>query len=122
MNCKDCRHWQGRKYDHWGDCYCVLAILEPKLLDCYMSNEYGTITRVFNVPFDPHEIKYWINDSLFRKLYNQISFMSAYIRLDKYKRDDIVYDYKNGERIGKLWIKFFQTHRDFGCWEYYNAK
>jgi hypothetical protein len=30
-------------------------------------------------------------------------------------KDDIVYDVRNGERMGRVKLKFFQTHKEFTC-------
>jgi len=117
MKCSECMFWQGNKYGDWADCYRVIGKLEPDLLCCYKTNEWGTIERFFDVPFDPHEVKYWIHDPLWHKLYLGIKIDRLGVRVVEEIRDDIVYDQKNGERVGRLKLRYFQTHRDHVCGE-----
>jgi hypothetical protein len=130
MMCKECKHWQGTKYSEWGDCHRVVAQLQPLLLDCYQTNEYGTIERFFTVPFDPHDAKYWSGSSSWRKLYNEIPNLDPWVsplrsdwklpegvRVIVETKDDIIFDNQNGERIGKLKVKYFQTNKNYDCEE-----
>lgn len=113
MQCKDCKHWQGTKYSEWGDCYRVVAHLEPLLLDCYLTNEYGTVERFFTVPFDPHDAKYWSGNSSWKTLYDRIS--DPHVIIIEETKNDIIFDNQNGERIGKLKLKYFQTNKEYEC-------
>jgi hypothetical protein len=119
MKCRDCKYWQGTKYSEWGDCNRVVAHLEPLLLDCYQTNEYGTIERFFTVPFDPHDAKYWSGNSSWRTLYTEILInpLSTHrlVRVVEETKDDIIFDNQNGERIGKLKVKYFQTNTEYEC-------
>ena len=115
MKCKECEHWQGNKYSTWADCYCVVAHLQPSLSDCYLTNEYGTIERFFEVPFDPHDIKYWIHNSFWHRLYLDAAVTCIGVRMKEEVRDDIVYDHKKGERTGRLKLRYYQTHKDYEC-------
>lgn len=119
MECRNCKFWQGTKYSEWGDCYRVISQLDDDITSCYLANEYGTIERFFSVPFDPHEVKYWIRSPSFLKIYGKIGDKLPFlgVRVEIVRKDDIVYDTKNGERTGKLKLKFFQTHKDYSCKE-----
>jgi hypothetical protein len=128
MKCKDCKHWQGTKYSKWGDCNRVVLALEPNLGYCFLSNEYGTVERYFTVPFDPHDVKYWSVNPTWRKLYDSIIYKTNNpdlineaggkfegVRVIEEIRDDIIFDRHNGERVGKLKLRYFQTHKEFEC-------
>lgn len=118
MQCFNCKHWQGNKYTKWGDCFRVIAKLEPKLCDYYLTNDYETVEQFFSVPFDPHELKYWIYNPHWLKLYNNVgSGCPTGVRMKVQSRDDIMYDNKGGERTGKLKLRYFQTHKDYSCEE-----
>ena len=39
------------------------------------------------------------------------------VRLEVETRDDVVYDQKNGERVGRLKLLYFQTRNDYNCEE-----
>jgi hypothetical protein len=119
MKCKDCKHWQGSKYSEWGDCNRVVAHLEPLLLDCFLTNEYGTVERFFTVPFDPHDVKYWFRNVSWLKLYTKILPLDlpSGVRIVEEVKDDIIFDSQNGERIGKLRLKYFQTNKEYTCYE-----
>ena len=115
MNCKNCKHWQGTKYSEWGDCYCIIRHIEPNLEACYLSNEYGTVIRYFSVPFDPHDYKYWSLNHYWKKLYGNIKSNKLGVKMIELSKNDILFDYKGGERVGKVPLKFFQTYRRFHC-------
>lgn len=117
MQCKDCGHWQGHKYSEWGDCYCIISKLEPNLSACYLTNDYGTVEKFFDVPFDPHDAKYWNMNPYWKALYKQAysNLTKLGIRVKEEVRDDIVYDDNGGERLGRLKLHYFQTHKDFTC-------
>lgn len=117
MKCKDCRNWQGCKGAEWGDCNRVVAALEPRLLDCYKTNDEGMIVEFWGVPFDPHEVKYWSNHQEFCELYktvgDEIPFLG--VKLQKNEREDLLFDNNGGEKLGNITYKHFQTHKDFEC-------
>ena len=118
MKCFECKFWQGNKYSDWADCYRVIGQLEPNLLCCYQTNEWGTIERFFDIPMDPHDVKYWTFNELWKKLYDKLCSYDSIrlgVRTRKETRDDIVYDQKNGERVGRLKLTYFQTHKDYEC-------
>ena len=114
MKCKNCKHWQGTKYSEWGDCYRVVSTLEPELENCCLTNEYGTIVGRFTLPFDPHDAKYWTFNPFWSRLYDAIGLVDG-VRAIEETKDDIIFDHQNGERVGKLTLKFFQTHKEYEC-------
>ena len=116
--CRNCKSWQGTKYSEWADCYSIVLALNPALDTCSLSNEFGTILQYFKVPFDPHDVKYWNFDPAFRCLYDEMtndSLDRLGIRVEEKVIDDVVYDRENGERVGRLKLKYFQTHKEFTC-------
>jgi hypothetical protein len=120
MKCKNCKHWQGYQGAEWGDCYRILLELQPDLGDCYTTNEYGTIERFFDIPFDPHDAKYWNFDPVWKTLYDMVKIDVQGVRCIVETRDDIVYDGNGGERTGRLKLRYYQTHKDFQCEEGYD--
>lgn len=118
MKCKDCKNWQGTKYSQWGDCYRVVLALNPDLECCFLSNEHGTVEQYFTVPFDPHDVKYWNFNPYWKTLYDAMSNKSIAqlgVRVQEDTVDDIIFDRENGERVGRLKLKYFQTHRGYEC-------
>lgn len=117
MDCKNCKYWQGTKYSEWGDCYRVVAELEPYLLDCYQTNEHGTVDKFFEVPFDPHDAKYWINNSSWKKLYKNAYWgpLPPGVKVIEETVNDVIFDSQNGERVGKLKLRYFRTHKEYEC-------
>ena len=117
-NCGRCKHWQGSK--ECGDCYRVIGSLQPKLFLCY--NQLDEDTReYFKVPFDPHDIKYWIYNERFMTLYLitlALSIKSG-IRRVSVREEDMKYDQHGAERIAVVKLHYFQTNRDYVCnqWE-----
>jgi hypothetical protein len=116
MNCKDCKYWQGAKRDEWGDCYRVLGEIEPKLFLCYQNITEDT-RKYWNVPFDPHDVKYWIHDDRFMKYYLE-ALESPYVRIEAKAEEDIRYNQYNGERMGNFVIYYIQTNQLFNCEQY----
>jgi len=115
MKCKDCKHWQGTKYSEWADCYRIVRDLEPDLECCYLTNAHGTVTEYFTVPFDPHDIKYWNFNPIWKKLYDNLILAKLGVRMVEEVVDDVIYDQSMGERIGKLRLRYFQTHKEYEC-------
>ena len=112
MKCNECRHWQGTKYSTFGDCFRVVMALSPELETCFLDGVN------FSVPFDPHDVKYWVHNELWKKMYVHLCKCATPrkgVRAVQETRDDIVYDQKNGERVGRLKLTYFQTHRDYEC-------
>ena len=120
MNCKDCKYWQGTKRDEWGDCYRVLGTIEPKLFLCY-KEIYEGAREYWRVPFDPHDVKYWMHDERFMKYYHS-ALESPFIKLEVKVEEDIRYNQYNGERVGKFVIYYVQTHKLFYCERYKEIK
>jgi hypothetical protein len=56
----------------------------------------------FTVPFDPHEIQYWLHSPFMRTLY-----ITAILRAE------IIDGIRVDEEDEVTW--FYQTHRDFDC-------
>jgi len=117
MKCSNCKFWQGRKGADWGDCYRVITKVEPKLEGSVVVNDNDVVLRRFNVPFDPHDIKYWLWNSQFMELYRNMEVSQLGIRIEDTIEDDILYDQSNGERVGRLKLRFIQTHKDYECKE-----
>ena len=117
MQCINCRFWQGRKGADFGDCYRVIAKVEPKLEGSVVVNDNDVVLRRFNVPFDAHDIKYWMWNSEFMELYRNMKVSQLGIRIEDTIEDDILYDQSNGERVGRLKLRFIQTHKDYECKE-----
>jgi hypothetical protein len=120
MKCKDCKFWQGNKHSEWADCYRVIGQLNEYITSCYMSDDHGAITAFFKLPFDPHDIKYWQHNEIWYRL-----FCNAVVQADQtdgvrtvvQTRDDVKFDQKGGEAIGRLKCYYFQTHKDYDCKE-----
>jgi hypothetical protein len=93
----------------------VVAKLIPDLECCYLFDEDRMIERYFNVPFDPHDYKYWSLNPYWKALYNNYQADKLGLREQVITKDDIVYDVRNGERMGRVKLKFFQTHKEFTC-------
>jgi hypothetical protein len=72
----------------------------------------------FQVPFDPHDVKYWNFSPAFAAIYDEMKTENMAVlgvRVEERVVDDIIYDRDNGERVGRLKIKFFQTHKEYEC-------
>ena len=107
MRCHECVRWQGRKGHKFGDCYCILDIIIPDVIN--MCNFFGFKLRT---PFDPHDCKYF--DPFLRKQLEAVAVPKG-VRKDIRLEEDIIYDEQGGERIAKVKVTYFQTHRDFSC-------
>ena len=118
--CLNCKYWQGK--EEWGDCYRVIGSLQPKLFLCY--NQLDEDTReYFKVPFDPHDIKYWIYNERFMKLYYNIIYeYGCMIRKYIVREEDMKYDQHGAERVAVVKLHYFQTNKDYICerWEELN--
>ena len=131
MTCKDCSKWQGNKYSKWGDCNHVIGVLCPGLLDQYTTNEYGTMDKVFTLPFDPHDIKYWKWHGEWKNLYYDLvlntmtiegnpgyywfDWYNDQVRIVENTREDVIYDYNRGERIDMVKYYYLQTRKEYTC-------
>jgi hypothetical protein len=95
----------------------VVSVLNPDLECCFLSNEYGSVIKYFETPFDPHDAKYWNFNPMWRTLYEAMDDdnLQDGVRVKEVTVDDIVYDRENGERVGRLKLKYFQTRRDYVC-------
>ena len=108
MSCKDCRNWQGRDGE-WGDCNWVLGCIMPLLYYEQHSFKEGIYLRF---PFDPHDVKYF--DPILRRVLVNCTVPDG-VRKDIVREDDLVFDDFGGERIAKVKVVYFQTHRDYQC-------
>jgi hypothetical protein len=121
MKCSGCLHWQGNKYSEWGDCYRVISKVKPDLSCCYLLNESDIAERYFEIPFDPHDYKYWSRNPYWRTLYedaiDEVVVFDKHpgVRVVTHVKDDIVFDAQNGERVGKLRLHYFQTNKEYTC-------
>jgi len=118
-NCGNCKHWQGK--EEWGDCYRVIASLQPKLFLCY--NQIDEDTReYFKVPFDPHDVKYWVYNNRFLNLYHKATWdvwLGSGLICYVIKEEDMKYDQHGAERLAVVKLHYFQTNKDYVCnqWE-----
>ena len=113
--CLNCKYWQGK--EEWGDCFRVIASLQPKLFLCY--NQIDEDTReYFKVPFDPHDVKYWVYNERFMKLYHNVE-RNKYVGRSMVKEEDMKYDQHGAERLAVVKLHYFQTNKDYKCslWE-----
>ena len=117
-NCGNCKHWQGK--EKWGDCYRVIGSLQPKLFLCYNQLDEDT-KEYFKVPFDPHDIKYWIYNDRFMTLYLMTLALSIKPGLHRVSvmEEDMKYDQHGAERLAVVKLHYFQTNKDYKCslWE-----
>ncbi|MFA9409336.1 MAG: hypothetical protein ACERKJ_10975 [Candidatus Dadabacteria bacterium] len=65
--CNCCIHYQKVKGKKYNDCYMVMGELVPRFFDCISDLGYN-----FELPFDPHDAKYYTNSLTFKKLYNKL--------------------------------------------------
>ena len=97
-NCSTCKYWQGNsKFNTWADCYRIVGILQPKLFE-FCKNERGFL---FNIPFDPHEIRYYDHDSPIHKYLKELEIPVG-VR-------------KQVTKYGKNKLVFLQTAKGFKC-------
>jgi hypothetical protein len=73
------------------------------------------VNRYFDVPFDPHDYKYWSLNPYWKKLYNNYKVDRLGVRDRVVKKDDIIFDHEGGERVGLVSLRFFQTHKEYTC-------
>lgn len=102
----------GKHYSEWGDCYHVVAHLEPKLKGCI--TDYGAF---LSTPFDPYNEKYYTRSRLFGKLYHRVKTMEL---PDKIRRvflntKDLVFNEENNGETRTVTRCFFQTRKDYTC-------
>ena len=120
--CINCKHWQGK--EEWGDCYRVIGSLQPKLFLCYNQLDEDT-KEYFKVPFDPHDIKYWIYNDRFMTLCLMTLALSIKpgLRRVSVMEEDMKYDQHGAERLAVVKLHYFQTNKDYKCnlWEKNNG-
>ena len=120
--CLNCKYWQCanrlRDRTSYSDCYRVIASLQPKLFLCY--NQIDEDTReYFKIPWDPHDLKYWIYNERFMKWYNKIIWNDIRVRRVIVVEEDMKYDQHGAERLARVGLHYFQTNKDYVCnqWE-----
>jgi hypothetical protein len=64
------------------------------------------------VPFDPHECKYY--EPSLKEDMMKVELPIG-VRRDVVKREDVVFDDLGGERIAKVKVVHFQTHKNYDC-------
>lgn len=109
--CKNCANWNGRI--EYGDCYCVIGELEPKLLECYSDNGYQ-----LQLPFDPHDAnKYYTKSSKFRVLYNKIKKQTLPdgIRRVLAKEKDVNFTEDGAPKTFTSEVMYLKTRADKCC-------
>jgi hypothetical protein len=119
MKCKDCRFWQGHKYQEWADCYRVCGKLQPFLFGCYLTDEETGKETYFETPFDPHDLPLWRKNEPFQRLMlDLVQHMPDGVRAELVRVPLWIND-EYGWREVSYEIYFFQTHRDYECKEDY---
>lgn len=116
--CRNCMHWQGRRNTQFADCYMVIAELIPNFLSCFTDLGYE-----FTVPFDPHDVKYYLNSLTFKKLYRKLTHLplSDMFKKDHTKEFDFVFDSLGRLHLKRIPLLFLQTKREYKC-EYFKEK
>jgi len=115
LTCGTCRNWQGKR--EWGLCLHYCAIAAPSLL--HMKSPLPLMR--FEVPFDPHDMKYFYSDVRVTKDLTKSLLHDGVRRIVK-KEEDLKFIINDsgeiiGERVGKSNIVYFYTRRDFSkCW------
>jgi len=113
MKCKDCPYWQRN-----GDCYRIVGYLEPNLF-----KSVGEGGMPFRIPFDPHDVKYFINtDWWFEEHYKRAIAEAKRlgIEVEKVREEDVMY-YNNqakedmAESLVDTTLYYFKTKGDFDC-------
>ena len=97
--CKYCSYWQG--FSEWGDCYRVIAALNPDLLKVVGCNGCE-----FTVPYDPHDYQKYACDARWR---------SGYQKLMLHLPEGVI-----KEKVDQKTI-YLKTNRLFWC-HYYRRK
>jgi len=110
--CRHCHHWQGRREQTYGDCYMILVELIPNFSLCHNDQGYG-----FEVPFDPHEVKYYSNSLTFKKLYRKLTLLPLNDKVEKeiVKELDFVYDSFGRKYLKTVSLLFLRTRRNYKC-------
>jgi len=116
--CKNCLHWQGRGNIKYADCYMVIAELIPNFLSCFTDCGYE-----FTVPFDPHEVKYYLNSVTFKQLHSKLQKLKLKeeIRKDKVRTVDYIFDSLGRAYMKTVSLIYLQTRRDYKC-SYYKER
>lgn len=119
--CVSCKHWQGNKYSKWGLCNCYCVVAAPLLKDMMSPLPL----KRFDIPFDPHDMKYFFSDSRVMKQLTS-SELPTGVRREVRQEQDIKFITNKdgvivGERVGKQKVVYFYTHRQFNC-EYREEK
>lgn len=103
MECRECPFWQGTKCSEWGDCYRIISVLQPALLELEryeIPDDEDSCKIKFNVPFDPHDIQYWRHLMEFQQLYYEAVFKLPISGI-------------HTEKINGLY--YIQTHKNYTC-------
>jgi hypothetical protein len=115
MKCVECKYWQGQ-FSEWGDCNRVIAVLQPGLLEVkrYVDED---VWYYFDIPFDPHHVKYWNYNIDFSILYAKAAHMELPegVRREIIKEQDIWIDQFGKERTKLVNVCYFMTHKTFNC-------
>lgn len=112
VKCRDCKNWHGFRHTKWGDCYHVVAHLQPDLMKA--KDNFGVR---FSTPFDPHAIKYYTRSPIFKKLYNELktSKTEKGIRRIFMNRSDVAFKGSEDARPCRTTVCFFQTKHNYSC-------
>lgn len=118
MKCAECKFWQGNlRYGKWADCQRVVAKLEPNLLCCFHLAEDGITRYYFDVPYDPHDFKYWRFHSQVPNLLKRLrTKLPKGVRIQPVVELDLVFDLiGNGQHLKEVTIYYVQTKYNFSC-------
>jgi len=113
--CKHCKHWGGNKESNYGDCYMIIGELVPKIFSCY--NDFG---YKFRVPFDPHDVKYYLNSVQFKKIYSKLMRLESdkLIKKDIIIKEDLTFDSYGRRHIKRVKLMFLQIWKGCSCKHY----
>jgi hypothetical protein len=101
MACSSCKYWNGTTYSSCADCYRILSILEPEILNCKYYDEDMETDVNLQIPFDPHNTAFWIIRSV---LFCQLMGLLEGRELP----DGITCEVEDG-------MTFYKTDRDYEC-------
>ena len=117
--CLTCEHWQGRTRnriaDSYGLCTCICSVIEPRLWEM----EALIHNKRFNIPFDPHDIKYFApHPDVIKRLRN--TYIPPGIKREIVTEEDIKLIINPqgqivGERVAKAKIIYFKTKSSYEC-------
>lgn len=112
MKCKECKYWQGKVTNGFGDCYRVIQCVCPEIFE--MEDDNGVRHKV---PFDPHDVKYFDNNQEFINRYKRLKKepMPEGVRVIPIKKRDVRFTEDGVPIVRQVELLFFQTRGDYDC-------